>query len=299
LSSLAFIFPGQGAQRPGMGRPLFDAHPEARRAFAFAGENLCRDMEALCFDTPAPSLARTENAQPALFTVSMAAHWVCEAAGLRPSAVAGFSLGECAALCAAGYLSWADGLQLVRVRADAMQQAADTHPGAMAAVLGLPWDTVESLCHPSGGAVRPVNDNAPGQCVVAGTPDAVDGLSRAAAGLGAKIVPLPVSAAFHTPDMAGAGATLEAFMRRSLPPIEHGAIPLYANLTGLPLAPGADLPAIMAAQMQNPVRWRQSILAMCADGIDTFVEVGEGRTLSALVRRIDRNAKILPLPFIS
>ena len=292
MSTFAFVYPGQGAQKPGMGRALYEASSASRDAFGLASETLGMDMEALCFEAAPETLSRTENAQSALFTVSMAAHFALEEAGVIPGAVAGFSLGECAALCAAGYISWADGLRLVRARADAMQEAAESHPGMMAAVLGLSWEAVENLCAQTEGFAQPVNDNAPGQTVVAGVPDAMAELSRRAVEAGAKVVPLAVSAAFHTAHMAQAGTSLEEYMRQTLI-FRTGGFPLYTNLTGALLPVGVDLPAHMAAQLQSPVRWRESILAMRAAGIDTFVEVGEGRTLSALIRRIDRGAVCL------
>ena len=277
-----------------MGMELVKTHSEARVAFALASDVLGMDMESLCFDTQEDTLSRTENAQPALFTVSMAAFKVLEAAGILPDAVAGFSLGECTALCASGRISWADGLRMVRSRALAMQRAAETHPGAMLAVLGLPWGKVEELCRECEGCVQPVNDNAPGNCVVAGTPSALDELSRLALVAGAlRTVPLAVSAAFHTPDMAEAGAELEDFMRRETA-CKSSIIPLYTNLTGVSLPEDADLPAHMSSQMQSPVLWRQCVSSMCESGIDTFLEVGEGRVLSGLIRRINRLARCYP-----
>lgn len=294
MSTMAFVYPGQGAQRMGMGRALYEAYSEARDAFRLASDVLELDMEAMCFSTGDTVLARTENAQPALFVVSMATHWVWEAKGVRPAAVAGFSLGECVALAASGMLSWEDGLRLVRARAGAMQRAADKKGGAMAAILGLDWARAEELCREAGGFVQPVNDNAPGQVVVAGEPARVDAVRALCHGIqGVRFVPLAVSAAFHTADMAEAAEELRAAMDGM--PVHAPRIPVYTNLTGSLLAADTDLSAHMAAQMQNPVRWQGCVRAMLAAGADTFAEVGEGKTLSGFLRRIDRNAAAVTL----
>ncbi|MDR1157302.1 MAG: ACP S-malonyltransferase [Oscillospiraceae bacterium] len=293
MSTFAFVYPGQGAQRPGMGRALYEQYAPAREAFALAGDVLEIDSKTLCFETEEAVLARTEHAQVALFVVGMAAHWVLTSFGLTPAAVAGFSLGECTALCAAGFLTWDDGLRLVRARAQAMQRAADNRGGAMTAVLGLAWDTVEAICREAGGEAQPVNDNAPGQTVIAGTPDAVAAAGQRCREAGAmKVVPLALSAAFHTPDMAPAAETLRAAMAGFA--VHPPRLPLYTNVTGDRLPDSADLPAHMALQMCSPVRWRRCVLSMAAAGADTFVEVGEGRTLLGLIKRIDRTRRLLP-----
>lgn len=289
MSTFAFVYPGQGAQRPGMGRALYDAFLPAKEAFDLASETLGRDMKALCFEADESTLSRTENAQLALFTVSMATHWVLQSEQGLPAGVAGFSLGECVALCAAGYLRWHDGLRTVRVRAESMQREAERHPGAMAAVLGLDWTTVEAVCRNAGGFAHAVNDNAPGQVVMAGEPQAIARASAGAMAAGAtKVVPLALSAAFHTIDMKEAGNTLEAFMRTV--DITSATLPVYTNRTGDALKPGQDLPAHMGLQLQNPVRWQRCVTNMISDGITTFVEVGEGKTLTGFLRRIDRSA---------
>lgn len=292
MSTFAFLYPGQGAQAPGMGRALYDSYQTARDAFQLSSRVLGRDMAALCFESDKDTLSQTENAQPALFTVSMAVHRILAEGGLSPKAVAGFSLGECPALCAAGHLSWEDGLRMVQVRAESMQREAGLHPGAMAAILGLDFEAVEALCHETGGFVRPVNDNAPGQVVAAGAPDAVKRLAERALEAGAKkVVPLALSAAFHTADMAQAGRSLEEFMRTLQ--IHDGQLPVYTNVTGGALPASADLPSHMGRQLQSPVRWQDCIRGMLSDGIDTFVEVGEGKTLSGFVRRIEKSAVCL------
>ncbi|MDR0672043.1 MAG: ACP S-malonyltransferase, partial [Oscillospiraceae bacterium] len=190
-------------------------------------------------------------------------------------------------------LTWEDGLRLVHARARTMQRAADDRGGAMAAVLGLDWDTVEALCREAGGGARPVNDNAPCQTVIAGAPDAVAVAARRCREAGAtKVVPLALSAAFHTPDMARAAAALRAAMAglTARPP----RLPLYTNVTGDRLSDNVDLPAHMALQMCSPVRWQGCVRALAAAGTDTFVEVGEGRTLLGLIKRIDRTRRLLP-----
>ncbi len=265
----------------------------ARDCFAEASEVLGRDMMALCFDSDAETLARTENAQPALFTVSMAAHRALDARGVVPAAVSGFSLGECVALCAAGVLSWGDGLRLVGTRARAMQACADRLGGAMSAVLGLSWDAIEALCREVGGFVQPVNDNCPGQTVIAGEASAVEAAETLCLEAGAsRAVRLGLSGAFHTATMAEAGESVRRVL--SGLPVSSPKIPLFTNLTGQCLPEDADLPAHMAAQLQSPVRFQSCVQSMLALGVDCFVEAGSGRTLAGFVKRIDRGIKTLP-----
>ena len=290
MSIFAFIYPGQGAQKPGMGRALFEAYPAARDAFGTAGEVWEKDVLTLCFDTEPEKLNQTVNAQMALFAVSMAAHAVLAAEGITPGAVAGFSLGECCALCAAGVLTWRDGLLLVKYRAQSMQEAAERTGGAMSAVLGLSWDEVKDVCRQVSGFVEPVNDNCPGQTVIAGEPDAVAQAEANCLSAGAsRAVRLPLSAAFHTHSMKQAAQTLQQAVQTLA--FSPARLPLYTNITGTVLPENADMPVHMATQMQNPVRFQTCVQSILSAGFSHFVEVGEGKTLSGFVRRIDRNAK--------
>ncbi len=285
MSKTAFVFPGQGAQTMGMGRELYEKYPEFRRVFELGSEILGRSLEGLCFDTPDDELARTGNAQPALFAVSMG---TLAALGLRPDAVAGFSLGECSALCAAGAVSLEDGFRLVSERARLMQAAANAGGGAMSAILGLEGDKISALAE--GTEACPVNFNCPGQVVVAGTPEGVEELERRCLAGGAKrAVRLKLSGAFHTESMRGAADELRRYVS-SMAWTKPG-LPLYANGNGETLPADFDLPGHLARQMTSPVLWQRSVENMIRDGIDTFVEVGQGQTLGQFIKKTDKNVR--------
>ncbi len=291
MSTKAFLFPGQGAQKPGMGQALYNNFTEAKRAFERASDILGQDMRKLCFDTDEQTLSRTENAQTALFLVSMATLEVLASLGATPDAVAGFSLGECSAVAAAGCVSFEDGLRLVQTRADAMQKAAQERPGGMAAVLGLDFDAVAGLCAKTDGFVRAVNDNCPGQVVIAGEPDALSAASEACRASGAKrVVALNLSAAFHTEHMQPAAQTLRAFAESlSVSAPKH---PLYTNVTGRQWNGEPSLPVLLSQAVQSPVLFLSCVRSLLASGVTSFVEVGAGKTLSGFVRRINREAAV-------
>ncbi|MDR0293937.1 MAG: ACP S-malonyltransferase [Oscillospiraceae bacterium] len=310
----AFIFPGQGSQEPGMGRALYEAHAEAREVFGTGSRVTGRDLAALCFENDAGTLSRTVNAQLAVFTVSMAAYAVRKGETEPPAALAGFSLGECSALCAAGCLSLEDGFRLVQKRAEAMQEACEDGNGAMSALLcnaplqlyyeadgGGHNSPSQPHCGPAGAerdsrrhaaawAVA-VNFNCPGQTVVAGTPEGVAVLEERCRAAGGRVSRLALSGAFHTKAMAGAGAALRVFAGTLSfrPP----AVPLYTNLSGEILSPGADIPRHLEAHMTNPVLWQKCVENMIAAGMTRFIETGHGSSLAKLIRRIDRGAEVL------
>lgn len=291
---VAFVFPGQGSQKTGMGRDLFEADPVARAAFGELDAALDVPVSRLCFEGSAEDLALTENTQPAILACSVAA-WRClDARGIRPAYVAGHSLGEYSALVAAGVLDAGDAVRTVRRRGRYMQEAVPPGVGAMAALLGIEAGVVEEACRAAsapGETVAPANFNSPGQVVVAGHRAAVERAIEAAGRLGARrSVLLPVSAPFHCELMAPAAARLAA----DLAALAFGAfgVPLVANVTGREVSDPAVERELLERQVVAPVLWQQSVERLVELGTDTFVEVGPGSVLTGLVKRIARDARL-------
>ncbi len=288
MASIAALFPGQGSQSVGMGRDLTERWPLAAGVFDVVDDGLESTLSELCWNGPEDDLKLTENTQPALLAHSIAAWSVLADAGLKIGAVAGHSLGEYSAVVAA---------RTVRLRGRLMQAAVPVGEGAMAAVIGLDDDHVVSAClaeeEAGGGTVAAVNFNSPGQVVIAGSTAAVAGAGERCKELGARrVLPLPVSAPFHSPLMAPAREGLEPTLN-ALPfrPLE---VPLYRNVDAMAVtAPDAVRDGLIR-QVDAPVLWSEIIRRMLADGFDTFVEVGTGNVLGGLVRRIDRNAACYP-----
>lgn len=291
----AFVFPGQGSQSIGMGRELADAFPAARAVFQEVDEALGEDLSGLIFEGDADHLTLTENAQPALMAVSVAAvRAVMDRTGLPlsglASLVAGHSLGEYAALAAAGALSAADAARLLRQRGLAMQKAVPVGQGAMAAVLGLDLAAVEDVAREAsqGSVCAVANDNAPGQVVVSGDLAAVERAIALASERGAKrSILLPVSAPFHCVLMAPAADIMEAELARTR--IEPPTVPVVANITAAAVTDPDAIRRYLVEQVTGTVRWRESVLYMKASGVDTLVELGAGKVLTGLTRRIDRD----------
>jgi [acyl-carrier-protein] S-malonyltransferase len=292
MGKVGFVFPGQGSQFAGMGADLAARFPEAREVFERADAALGEQLSALCFAGPEEQLKLTANTQPAILTVSLAAHAVLAARGLRPDGVAGHSLGEYSAVGAAGGLGTEDLVRTVRLRGQLMQQAVPVGAGAMAAVLGPARPEVEAACREAGTADEAVvaaNFNAPEQTVIAGHARAVERAGALLTERGAKrVVPLPVSAPFHSPLMGPAREGLApALAALSFAPL---AAPLYNNVDATPATdPGAVRDGLVR-QVTAPVRWVETVERMVADGFDTFVEIGPGSVLSGLIRRIARGA---------
>lgn len=285
---IAFLFPGQGSQAPGMAADLYDAHPEAKELLDEADRVLGFALTELMFGDDAEALKPTEVTQPALYAHSLAADAVLRARGLRPDLAAGHSLGEWSALAAVGALSFADGLRAVRRRGELMAQAGDVRPGAMSAVLGLDAEALEGVCEAASqsgeGEVVPANYNDPGQIVISGDGAAVERAGALASEAGARrVVPLPVSGAFHSPLMAfakdGLRETLEA-LDVSVP-----SCPVVLNVTADPTTDPEAIRLRLLDQLTAPVRWAQSMERMQAEGAERFVEVGTGKVLSGLARR--------------
>lgn len=288
MGKIAFVFAGQGAQYPGMGKELCEASDAARAVFETMER--CRPgTMAQCFTGSQEVLNQTENTQPCLYTVDLAAARALAARGVEPDMVAGFSLGEVPALTFAGGFSDEEGCGFVIRRGLAMQQAAAAQPGAMAAVLKLPNETVEALCKEF-CQVYPVNYNCPGQLVVAGAVEEMAAFQARVAQAGGKAVPLKVSGGFHTPMMKPAAEELEAALAEiSFGPLQ---LPVYANVSGKPDYETSGK-TLLLQQVQSPVRWQETVMNMAAAGVTTFVEVGPGKTLSGLIRKTVKDAKVL------
>ncbi len=289
MGKTALLFAGQGAQYPGMGRELYETSAAARTIFD-AGEALRPGILELCFAGEKETLSRTEHTQPCLFLTDLAAASALTEAGVGADGVAGFSLGEIAALAFAKVLSFPDAFRLVTLRGERMAEAARTHPGGMAAILRLSDGQVETLAagFPS---VRPVNYNCPGQITCAGSKDELALFCEAARQAGGRAIPLAVSGAFHTPDMAEASDALAK--RLSELTVSAPCVPLWANLNARPYPSDADeIRGIVAAQAQNSVRWADTLRRMQADGYDTFIEVGPGKTLSGFTAKTLNGVKI-------
>ncbi|MCB9708115.1 MAG: ACP S-malonyltransferase [Myxococcales bacterium] len=286
MPKTAFLFPGQGSQKVGMGRDIYDASPSARAVFDEADAVLEEALSLLCFDGPEESLNLTANTQPAILTVSIA---LCKALGKQPDVVAGHSLGEYSAHVVSGTLTFADAVRIVRKRGRYMQAAVPVGEGAMAAVLGANIEDVEHICELTHGVVSPANYNSPGQVVIAGETEAVARASEQLNALGAKVRPLPVSAPFHCALMLPAERALEADLRASR--FLEPQCPIYVNVDGAPVSTGDAGREALIQQVSRSVRWQQTIERMLADGVEQFVEIGPGRVLTGLLSRIDKHAR--------
>jgi len=293
MGGVVFLFPGQGSQFAGMGRELADAFPAARTVFEEADRVLGFPLSQLCFSGPEEQLKLTENTQPALLTVSIAAYRLLEEKGVRPNFVAGHSLGEYSALVAAGALKFADALRLVRQRGKYMQEAVPAGQGAMAAILGMPPGRVAEICRKADqGTVAPANLNSPEQTVISGDAAAVKSAVELASASGAKrAVMLPVSAPFHSELMRPAQERLEKDLRATQ--FADLKIPLVTNVDAGVITTGAQAREALIRQVTLPVRWEESIRELIEEGATTFVEVGPGRVLSGLLRQIDRSVHTL------
>ncbi|MGD1011986.1 MAG: ACP S-malonyltransferase [Acidimicrobiales bacterium] len=280
---LAFTFPGQGSQRPGMGAAWVD-HPSFELV-ALASEVAGRDIAHLLLEADQETLTRTDNAQMATFVLSLVVLDAAERVGVEPSACAGHSLGEYSALVAAGSLGFEDGIRLVSERGLAMQDAAEASPGTMVAVLGLDDEDVETACRRVDGDAWIANFNAPGNVIVAGTSEALGELSAIAKELGAKrVLPIQVGGAFHTPLMASARDRLRKALKattfHALDPVVVANVD--AHLHGDP----KEWPQLLSSQLCSPVRWHQSLDTLLGEGMQTFVELGPGSVLTGLLRRV-------------
>ncbi len=287
---IAFLFAGQGAQSVGMGLDMAEHLPMAKSIFDM-GENMHGGITELCFHGDNEELKKTENTQPCLYLTDLAIAKSLRDAGVEPSAVAGFSLGEIPALAFAGVFSDEDGFSFVTVRGNAMGEASAKHRGAMAAALKLPPEKVEEIC--SGfREIWPVNYNCPGQVSCAGSTEEIDAFCDAVKTAGGRAVKLPVSGAFHTPYMKDVAPVLREKLEDMA--LHAPKTPIYANRTAeLYPSDREGITALLSEQVMNPVRWEKTLRAMWEDGIDTYVEVGAGATLTGFVKRTLPEAKAL------
>lgn len=292
----AYVFPGQGSQAVGMGRDLAEAYPASRAVFEEVDEALGEKLSATIWEGPAEALTLTANAQPALMATSVAAMRALEAEGFAgPDFVAGHSLGEYSALCAAGSLKLADAARLLRLRGQAMQEAVPVGEGAMAALLGLDLAAAEAVAAEAaeGDVCEAANDNDPGQVVVSGHRAAVERAVEIAKGRGARrAVLLPVSAPFHCALMEPAAAAMEAALMDVT--ITPPRMPLVANVTARPVTDPDEIRRLLVRQVTGRVRWRESVEWMAGAGVTRIIEVGAGRALSGMVRRIAKAIETKP-----
>lgn len=282
----ALVFPGQGSQAPGMGKALYDASPVAKEMFDRANDILGFDIVNIMFNGTEEDLKQTSVTQPAIFLHSVA---LAAAGGFQGNMVAGHSLGEFSALVAAGVLSFEDGLRLVAIRANAMQKACNLAESTMAAIVGLEDEQVEAVCAQFDDVV-PANYNSVGQLVISGSKSGIAAAIEAAKAAGAKIAKeLVVNGAFHSPFMQPAAEELAAGIAATT--FHDAKVPIYQNVTAAPATSADLIKANLVAQLTAPVRWTQTVRQMSADGATSFTEIGPGKVLAGLIKRINKDAQ--------
>lgn len=298
--TLAMTFPGQGSQTVGMGKALATSFPEAKAVFDEVNDALGQDLSSIMFDGDQDTLTLTANAQPALMAVSVAVVKVLESKGFtiadNVSFVAGHSLGEYSALCAAGALSITDTAKLLRIRGNAMQEAVPVGKGAMAAIIGLEQSQVEEICASSkaDGICQIANDNGGGQLVISGSKAEVEAAADKAKEAGAKrALILPVSAPFHSAMMSPAADAMAAALAEI--DVKSPIVPLIANVLAVPIVDGEEIKKRLVEQVTGQVRWRESIEWMGQNDVTNLIEAGSGKVLSGLARRINRDLKSTPI----
>ena len=290
MGKTAFLFPGQGAQYTGMGKEFYDTYETARKVFDLASKATGLDIAELCF-TENDRLNITEYTQIAMLTCETAILKVLEEQGIKADVCAGLSLGEYGALAAAKVMELEDLFRLIRSRGIFMQEAYPVG-GAMTAVLGLDADTIREVCEETEGIVSIANDNCPGQIVITGQEAAVQKASEKLTEAGAKrCVPLKVSGPFHSALLKGAGEQLAAEL--AAVEVHDPVIPYFCNVEAAPVTEASGVKELLARQVSGTVRWRESMLQMIADGVDTFIEIGPGKTLTGFLRKTDRNVKAI------
>ncbi len=290
MSKTAFIFPGQGAQYCGMGRDFYETYEVAKEVYKLAEKATGLDVAALCFDEN-EQLNITEFTQIAMLTTEVAILKVLEQKGLKADCCAGLSLGEYGALAAAQVMELEDLFRLIRSRGIFMQEAYPTG-GAMTAVLGLDADTIRKICADTEGIVSIANDNCPGQIVITGEENAVQAAAAKLQEAGAKrCIPLKVSGPFHSQLLSGAGEKLAQELTDVA--VQDPIIPYLCNVEAAPVMDSSRVKELLAKQVSGTVRWRETMERMLADGVDTFIEIGPGKTLTGFLRKIDREARVI------
>jgi [acyl-carrier-protein] S-malonyltransferase len=286
-----FLFPGQGSQIVGMGKDFYESYAEAREMYDAAEELLGFPLKRISFEGPEEDLRQTRYTQPALYVHSMVVFRVLQGMSLKPDATAGHSLGEYSALAAAGAFSFEEGLKVVKIRGEQMQQSGEKHPGTMAAIIGLAEEDVKQVCTEASnaGVVKPANFNSPGQVVVSGSIKGVHRAMELAKERGARMVTeLVVSGAFHSPLMEDAMEGLTIALDNL--DIKEPAVPVYANVSARPCHGISEIRDLLKMQLLSPVLWQQTIQNMIEDGAIQFYEIGAGKVLRGLLKRINSGA---------
>ncbi len=293
---IGFLYPGQGSQYVGMMQDWYETFPRAAEILDQAGEILGFPLKDICFEGPEEKLKQTYITQPAIFVHSYIVTEFLAERHLHPNVVAGHSLGEYSALVAAGVLDFADALRLVKLRGEAMQEAGEANPGTMAAIIGLEAEQVKQLCEQASakGVVQPANFNSPEQIVISGSVEGVHAAMELAREQGARrVVELVVGGAFHSPLMEPAREKLKAALDET--PFRDARIPVFTNVNAQPETRGSALKELLELQLIRPVRWVEIIAGMLEDGVNAFYEVGPGKVLTGLVRRISRDVRPTPI----
>lgn len=293
MRQIAFMFPGQGSQQVGMGQTFYEQFPEVQDLFKEANNILNKDLTSLMLEGPVDVLTKTENAQPALLLCSYAIYTVLTKHHINPTVTVGHSLGEYSALVAAGALSLQEALPLVKLRGQLMEEAFPKGKGSMSAVLGLNQDDIETVLKklPSDEIVDIANLNCPGQVVISGTKEGLEQAAVLLADAGARrVIPLNVSGPFHSRLMKNANEEFSNHMNKVS--ISNAHIPVYANVTAQAVTNRESIKQLLIQQMYSPVRFEESVRHMIKQGVDVFVEVGHGRVLSGLVKKIDRRVNV-------
>lgn len=289
MGKIAFVFPGQGAQYVGMGKEIINHNPESKKVFDEANQILDFDLEEVCF-TEQEMINITEYTQPALLTISIAILKAVESLGIKPDYVAGLSLGEYTALVANGCIDFDKAVDLVRKRGQFMEDAARKTKGTMSAIMGSDRETLLTICRETEGIVDIANYNSPAQMVIAGETEAVLTVNEKLTDKGIRVIPLKVSGAFHSPLMSEAAERLEKVLDQV--PLNQVTIPYTTNVTGEIVNKNDHIKDLLVQQVKASVKWEDCINTLISEGVDTFIEIGPGKTLSGLIKKIDKSKNI-------